>query len=364
MTQLDDEEAEAEHIAREILRAERYGHAARGHFAVLFRTQVQPRVFEARFRAHGIPYTLVGGPSFFDRKEVRDVLAYLKLVANEDDEVSLLRVINTPPRGVGKSSIDRVLAFATEHGISAPRAWKRSGDVDGLAPKAAAAVAAFQADLAVLGRSEPGQRLVAMVKQLLDVTRYRDEIDRCYPDTLTRETRWAAVTEVVNFAENYVKRAGSEATLAGFLEELTLTANDDKTSEDGERRNAVTLMTLHAAKGLEFPRVYLVGCEEGILPHARSVKEDTVEEERRLMYVGVTRARRNLTLTHARTRAKFGKRVETSPSRFLFEIDGKPPPAGWRPAGSPDREIERKGKKKRRGRPRPPGAPRRRTPRR
>jgi superfamily I DNA/RNA helicase len=317
-----DEEDEADYVTEEIAREVGGRRAAFGDFAILVRTQMQPRAFEAALRGKRIPYVLVGGTSFFDRKEVRDLLAYLRVVANPDDEVSFLRIVNCPPRGIGKTTVDRVLAFATREGISASRAFDRLGEIDRIPETAARASTELRAILRHLARLQEGDSLVRLVSNLVRDVRYREEVDRCYPDAMTRESRWAAVVEVINFAENFVRRA-ERPTLTGFLEELALTANDDRTSEDSTRRNAVTLMTLHAAKGLEFPRVYLVGMEEGFLPHEKSVEEDTVEEERRLAYVGITRAREHLTVTHARERARYGKRTERSPSRFLIELAGR-----------------------------------------
>ena len=284
-----------------------------------FRTQVQPRTFEARLRANNVPYVLVGGQSFFDRKEVRDLLSFLKCVANPEDEVSLLRIINTPPRGIGKTTIDRINAWATEQGVSAAAAFRRLDEIPGLPPAAVAGAQRLREAFERLSAQTDGEGLVTLVQKLLHDVGYKEEVERTYPDAAAREARWAGVMEVVNFAENYARRNASP-DLLGFLEELSLSANDDKTSEDPRRRNAVTLMTLHAAKGLEFPNVYLVGCEEGLIPHARSIEEDTIDEERRLMYVGITRAQERLIVTHAAERAKYGKRIECTPSRFLFEL--------------------------------------------
>ncbi len=360
---VDDEEAEARFVVRKIHGAIERRVANLRDFAVLVRTANQPRAFEAAFRARGIPYVLVGGQSFFDRKEVRDVLAFLKLVANPDDEVSLLRIINTPPRGVGKTSIDRALAYATEQGISINKAFEQSEKVANLQESAVRAVAGLRAKLLSMTQIHRPRRVVDLVRGVLEAVRYRDEIDRCYPEQDTRDTRWASVEEVVNFAENYQKRT-PEPTLAGFLEELSLSANDDRSSDSKNNRDAVTIMTLHAAKGLEFPRVFLVGVEEGTLPHKRSAAEDTIEEERRLMYVGVTRAQRQLWITHTRARAKFGRRVQTHASRFIYEIMKETPPRGWLPAGAPPvAATAARGKGKGKGRPRkPPGRARRRGP--
>ena len=336
----EDEVAEADHVARDIRRLVDRGEAELGDFAVLFRTGNQPRVFEAQFRARGLPYVLVGGMSFFDRKEVRDLLAFLKLVANPDDEVSLLRVVNTPPRGIGKGTLEKLLEHATGRGVSLARVVDDPQAPAGVPAAAVDTIRRFRERLAAIGQAHgvgakrARGRLVDLVQRVIDEVAYREEVDRCYPDPTTRDLRWGAVEEVLNFAQNHAARKRG-ASLLTFLEELALTANDDPTDSESERRDAVTLMTLHAAKGLEFPRVYLVGLEEGLLPHERSVAEDSIEEERRLMYVGITRARRHLTLSHAGARARFGRRVESMPSRFLFEVRGEAPPDGWRAAGQP-----------------------------
>jgi DNA helicase-2/ATP-dependent DNA helicase PcrA len=319
---LEDEEHEAQFVVEEIRQELRGGRARPADFAVLFRTQVQPRPFEAQLRAARIPYELVGGMSFFDRKEVRDVLAYLRLAANPEDEASLLRVVNVPPRGVGKGTVDRVLELATREGISAGAAFERAA----IPPEAADSVRRFRKALAEFAGRAASAGLPAAIRDLLSGLDYAAEIERIYPDAIQRQARAAAVGEVLNLAENYARRT-SRPTLLGFLEEVTLAA-EETPEEPGEAaaRDRVTLMTLHAAKGLEFPRVYLVGVEEGLLPHARSVAEDTVEEERRLAYVGITRARERLTLTHAKSRAKFGKREVCLPSRFIAEMRGEAPP--------------------------------------
>jgi DNA helicase-2/ATP-dependent DNA helicase PcrA len=258
--------------------------------------------------------------SFFDRKEVRDVLAYLRLASNPHDEASLLRVINVPPRGVGKSTLERVIELATREGVSASEAFERAE----APPDALHSFSAFRGVLADFARRASGPELPQALRDLLLAVNYKAELDRCYEDAFAREARGAAVGEMVNMAENYARRA-SRPTLEGFLEEVTL-SEEETADEKPEGQEAVTLMTLHSAKGLEFPRVYLVGVEEGLLPHARSVAEDTVEEERRLMYVGITRARRQLTITRAKTRAKYGRREVSLPSRFLFELRGETPP--------------------------------------
>jgi DNA helicase-2/ATP-dependent DNA helicase PcrA len=271
---------------------------------------------------------VVGGMSFFDRKEVRDVVAFLKLATNPRDEAALLRVINTPPRGVGKASLDRVLDFATRHGIPASEAFERAAEIEGLAPQAAEGYRVLRATIDGCGLAEAGTDLVARLERLLERTAYRDEVRRLYPDPMTRDARWAGVEEILNFAENHVRRS-RQPTLDAFLEELALTSGDEPTDKPETRGDAVTLMTLHAAKGLEFPHVFLVGMEEGLLPHARAAAEGGLEEERRLAYVGITRAMTTLTLSFAFERARYGHRSRSTPSRFLFEARGEAPPEGW-----------------------------------
>jgi DNA helicase-2/ATP-dependent DNA helicase PcrA len=341
-----DETVEAETIVRRIRDRVHLEGVPLHDFAILFRTQTQPRAFEAELRARGVPYVLVGGMSFFDRKEVRDVLAYLRLIANPEDEVSLLRVINTPPRGIGKTSIERGLAFATEHGISLSAAFDRSSEIGGLDPRAATAVADFKRLLATLAGTAARRPLVDAVRAVIEGVAYKSEVERCYTEEKQRDDRWAAVVEILNFAENHAARA-AKPSLKSFLDELVLSADDPRDSKERNDKGAVVLMTLHSAKGLEFPHVFLVGLEEGLLPHARSVEEDTVEEERRLMYVGVTRAKRQLTLSWAAERARYGQRMSSNPSRFLFEIKGVAPPDDWVPAGTPKPKKKRS---KRRGR--------------
>ena len=322
-----DEETEAEQIVAEIQGLVERG-AHYDDFAILFRTATQARPFEAELRMKEIPYDLVGGMSFFDRKEVRDILAYLRLLANPKDETSLLRIINCPPRGVGKTTIDRALAHATAEGITIAEAFAQAERIERINPAAVDAVLRLLKRLRALrARFPKGNQLVPLCERLIEEVAYRGEVDRIYPEPSEAEKRWQGVLEVLNFAENYVRRS-KRPGLIGFLNELALTQSD-MTSSDKERRLRVTLMSLHASKGLEFPRVYLVGCEEGILPHRRSAAEDGVEEERRLAYVGVTRAQRHLTISWCAERARAGHRVRCHPSRFLLEIQGKEPPADW-----------------------------------
>jgi DNA helicase-2/ATP-dependent DNA helicase PcrA len=324
--QLQDDAAEAKTVVDEI--AARLGpqKCRPKDFAVLCRTNEQPRAFETELRRAKIPYILLGGMSFYDRKEVRDVLAYLKLLANPADEISLLRIINTPHRGISQSTVKRLLDEAI--GKSKP-IWSilpHAADLDNLPASAVEAVQKFRGLIERYHKQVERRPLVDVLKELLQEIEYKQELARQYPDAGDQESRWASVEELVNALGSYSRRS-SPATLAGFLHETALAGNEpDRDKQSQLDRDAVALMTLHAAKGLEFTEVYMVGMEEGLLPHHRSVAGDggaALDEERRLCYVGVTRAKRRLTLTMALTRNKWGKPRPTVPSRFLYEITGR-----------------------------------------
>ena len=323
--QLQDETEEAKTVVDEIDARLRTQKRRPNDFAILCRTNEQPRSFETELRRAKIPYVLLGGMSFYDRKEVRDVLAYLKVLANPADEVSLLRIINTPHRGISQTTVKRLLDEAI--GKSKP-IWSilpRWANLDSLSPTAVQAVEKFRGLIERYQKQASRGSLVELVKGLLQEIGYKEEIARQYPDAGDQESRWASVEELVNALGAYSQRLSS-ATLAGFLNDVALTGNEQDRDKQSElQRNAVVLMTLHAAKGLEFTEVYMVGMEEGLLPHHRSVADDgaAIDEERRLCYVGVTRAKRRLTLTMALSRNKWGKPRPTVPSRFLFEITGK-----------------------------------------
>ena len=315
---LEDEEREAEFVVEDIWHRMHTKKAPAGAFAILVRTAVQPRLFELELRRHGIAYNLVGGMSFFDRKEVRDLLSYLKLIANPGDELSLLRVINTPPRGIGLSTVGKMLSAAAQKRMNLCDVIEEANGDSALPPRPMQAAQDFMATLAAL-RKRKDLDLVSLLKQMVSAVSYRDEITRCYTDPATRAKRWEAVGELLNMAEVHA-RTQPKAGLADFLEDVALNANEER-DEDNADDDRVMLMTLHAAKGLEFDEVYLVGMEEGLLPHLKSIQDGDVDEERRLAYVGITRARRRLTITHADTRARYGKRETALPSRFLYEVN-------------------------------------------
>jgi DNA helicase-2/ATP-dependent DNA helicase PcrA len=313
---LDDEQAEAEAVVRDVAATRAAERLAWRDFAVLFRTNEQPRLFEAELRARAVPYRLVGGYSFFDRREIRDVLAYLRAAANPSDEASLLRIVNTPPRGLGAAAVDRLVARAVQDGKTV---WETIPEViadPNAAPKIRAGLSRF-VDALERARAAGGG-LVDRITRLLEDVRYRDEIARRWPGAEGKD-RWDSVGELLNIAARYAERA-SEPTLLGFLDEVALATELDA-QDDAKDRDAVWLMTLHCAKGLEFPHVYMVGMEQGLLPHERSLESSSgIEEERRLAYVGVTRARDRLTLTRAVRRKRFGKDRATEPSQFLPEM--------------------------------------------
>ena len=321
----EDEVAESEGIVREIdtrLRAEPGTRIVPSDIAILFRTNEQPRAFELELRRAGIPYRLVGGLSFYDRREVKDILSFLRVLANPNDEVSLLRVINLPPRGIGAGSIETLIKVAVERGVPLwqvlPEAPQNGDLPHGVGERIDGFRKLMESFRARLGL-EP---LFKLTTELLATVDYKSEIRRVHREPADAEARFAAVEEFVNSIALYEQR-NDDASLLGFLEESTLSGRENE-KDDERKSHAMTLMTLHSAKGLEFPHVYLVGLEEGLLPHGRSIIEGRgIEEERRLCYVGVTRAQTTLTLSFAKGRTKWGKSRPSIPSRFLLEMRGE-----------------------------------------
>ncbi|HET6880038.1 MAG TPA: UvrD-helicase domain-containing protein [Pirellulales bacterium] len=350
--QYPDEATEANQVIEEINSQVFRRIAQPRDFAILFRTNEQPRAFEQELRRAKLPYTLIGGMSFYDRKEVRDILAYLRLLVQPRDEVSLLRIVNTPPRGIGQRAVETLLAKAVSQGRPLWDILLHADDVEGLPDAAKKAVGQFVGLIQEFQQRLNQQPIVDVAAGLIHTIGYQAEINRQYKEPAEQLARWNTVEEVVNSLGSYQQRAEAP-TLAGFLEDVALVGRDDQQDKESQlAKNAVVLMTLHSAKGLEFPQVYLVGMEEGILPHHRSIDAEgtAVDEERRLCYVGVTRAQDRLTLTLALNRNKWGKSRPTTPSRFLFELLGKadnphtspaPPPStrskSARPTGRPQR---------------------------
>jgi DNA helicase-2/ATP-dependent DNA helicase PcrA len=323
--QFPNETKEAEGVVADIARLLRKPEWEPGDFAILFRTNEQPRAFETELRRANLPYVLIGGMSFFDRKEVRDVLAYLKTIHSPDDEVSLLRIINTPPRGFGAKSIANLTNEAVQQGKSIWQVMQQP-DVRARLPDAARRAADELATLVADFQSRfKNGSMVDALRALLERINYEAELQRLYNEPNDQAARWAAVEEVANALGEYESRR-KKPTLAGFLDDVALGGQDFNSEKDKQlKRNAIVLMTMHSAKGLEFPHVYMVGMEEGLLPHHRSVavEGEAIDEERRLCYVGVTRAQEYLTLTMALTRRKWGKPRDSIPSRFLFELIGQ-----------------------------------------
>ncbi|TWT76893.1 ATP-dependent DNA helicase PcrA [Posidoniimonas polymericola] len=327
--QYKDELTEAKEVVFDIRRKVEQTKLRYRDVAILFRTNEQPRAFEAELRAQDVPYVLIGGMSFYDRREIRDVMAYMKLAANPDDEPSLLRVLNTPPRGIGDTARKRMMEQAVSRGVPLWRVVADFANVEGLTPAAKKGCAAL-VQMVESWRKDDGP-VERLVNRVIDEARYRQELDRIYPDPNERDARLAALGEIVNAAASYDAKDDDDddptaRPLDGFLEEIALGGPGDNNDKESQLdQNSVALLTLHAAKGLEFPHVYLVGMEEGILPHRRSIEaeNESIDEERRLAYVGVTRAQDRLTLSLALTRRKWGKARDTLPSRFLYEMTGQ-----------------------------------------
>jgi DNA helicase-2/ATP-dependent DNA helicase PcrA len=330
----DTEHAEADWVAREIVRLGRTGEVRAGDVAVFYRTNAQSRVFEEVFIRVGLPYKVVGGVRFYERREVRDALAYLRAVANPDDTVSIRRILNTPRRGIGDRAEATVEALATRERISFAAALRRAEEAPGISTRAANAIRDFVAlldEVREMGVVAPPEE---QLETLLRRSGYLDELSESVdPQDVGRVEN---LQELISVAREYTERAEAQAaaagiepdgaapvaTLAGFLEQVALVADADEVpADDPEHQGVVTLMTLHTAKGLEFPVVFLTGLEEGVFPHMRSLSDGhELEEERRLAYVGVTRARRRLYLSRAVTRSGWGQPQYNSPSRFLGEM--------------------------------------------
>lgn len=332
-----------------------------GDFAILFRTNEQPRPFEMELRRCKLPYVITGSQSFFDRKEVRDLLSYLRWLDTPDDELALLRIINIPPRGMGAASVDKLLKKAVGDSSSV---WKVMHDptmVGGLPSPAQSGIAKLKQLQAEFARrtvafaktidqeseqesqpksasnspateseqSEPemlgSDTLTRIVGDMIDAIKYRNEVERLYPDPDECAMRLSSIEEVINAVAEYEQEAETPS-IHDFLSSVTLAGREFGSPKEKElKRNAISLMTYHSAKGLEFPIVYMVGMEEGILPHRKSITGDAeaVDEERRLCYVGVTRAQDELSLTLPMSRFKWGRSKPTFPSRFLYEVTGQ-----------------------------------------
>jgi DNA helicase-2/ATP-dependent DNA helicase PcrA len=319
----DNEHDEAQFVADEIDRLTDAGDAKPSDVAVFYRTNAQSRVFEEVFIRTGLPYKVVGGVRFYERKEVRDALAYLRVLVNPEDTVSLRRILNVPKRGIGDRAEAGIDALALRERISFSAALRRADEAPAIASRSVNAINAF---LEILDELQAMVDSGAPPDDILDVALHRSG----YHDELVKstdpqdETRLENLDEFISVAREFVEAAvaaGEPADLGAFLERVALVADADQIPDQGDDGGVVTLMTLHTAKGLEFPVVFLTGMEDGVFPHSRSLTDmKELEEERRLAYVGITRARQRLAISRAAVRSAYGAPQHNPPSRFLEEI--------------------------------------------
>ena len=289
------------------------------NFAVLFRMNAQSRLLEENLRRLHIPYRIVGGKSFFDRREIKDLLAYMSLLVNPDDDSSLLRIINTPARGLSAPTVARALEWSVQHKCSL---WRALGSQEFLAEVTARTAASIRAFVELVDDYEtklaqPLSDPAAIVIRLVDEIGYSADLRRNCKSAEEAAAREANVQDILRDLGQFLGR--STKGLRGFLDEVALDQEREEDEEE-EQKGGVTLITMQAAKGLEFKHVYLIGLEEGPLPHERSRAEGSIDEERRLLYVGITRAMRTLTLIHCRNRTKYGSVVSCAPSSFIKEL--------------------------------------------
>lgn len=310
------ERDEAEYVVREIMKHQRNGKKY-SDMAILYRTNAQSRILEETFMKSNIPYTMVGGQKFYDRKEIKDLLSYLRVIANSNDDISLQRIINVPKRGVGPSSVEKIQTYAVQNNISM---FDALGEVDfiGLSKKVTQECIAFYEMIQNLIKEQEFLEISEIVEEVLVKSGYRDMLDR--EQTLESRSRLENLDEFMSVPKDYEENTPlEEQSLINFLTDLSLVADID----EADTESGVTLMTMHSAKGLEFPIVFIMGMEESLFPHIRAIKSDDdheMEEERRICYVAITRAEETLYITNATTRMLFGRSQSNMPSRFLKEI--------------------------------------------
>ncbi|MGH2896639.1 MAG: 3'-5' exonuclease, partial [Solirubrobacteraceae bacterium] len=322
--ELDDEHAEARYVTGEIQRMVDEG-TSRAEIAVFYRTNSQSRVLEDTLVRAEIAYQVIGGTKFYDRAEIKDAIAYLTVLVNPQDIGAFTRIINSPRRGIGNTTVSRLLSHANTTGETVWELAAAPEDVPGLGAAAIKSLRRFMGTMEVLAeRAQANAEISVLLKEMLSETGYLEALEN--ERTIEAQGRIENLEELVNVAVEY-DGGTEEPSLEEFLQAIALVADAD-TREDDE--GLVTLMTLHNAKGLEYPIVFMIGCEEGVFPHSRALDEGGLEEERRLCYVGITRAERDLYLTSARTRTVFGARNFGAPSRFISEI----------PADLTDREVQ------------------------
>lgn len=311
------EKDEAYFVAKKIRDDIQMGNRKYTDFAVLYRTNAQSRMIEEIFLKSNIPYKIVGGTKFYDRKEIKDILAYLRLIGNPDDEISFARIINMPKRGVGATSIDKIINYGVQNGISLTAVLDEIEHV-GVSAKITKAVKEFAGLLHNWVNMQEYLSVTELVEEVIEKTGYRDMLKN--ERSLEAEGRLENLDEFLSVTQTFESQS-EDKSLVAFLTDLALVADIDRVDEDPTAGEEVILMTMHSAKGLEFPVVFIVGLEEGIFPHTRSLmEEDEMQEERRLAYVGITRAEEELYLSNAQMRTLFGRTSMNAASRFITEI--------------------------------------------
>jgi DNA helicase-2/ATP-dependent DNA helicase PcrA len=331
--EVEDEHAEARYVAAEIALLVEEGFSG-SEVAVFYRTNAQSRVLEDVLVRQGIAYQVIGGPRFYERAEIKDLVAYLQVLDNPYDAVSLLRIANRPRRGIGVSSLARLTTWADQREISL---WEATAEAEnaGVGGQPQKALKAFRGTIESLMSAAQGLEVPELIEEVLARSGYLESLEA--ERTIEAQGRIENLQELVSVAREWREQA-QDTTLSAFLQEISLYSDQDAIRGD---TSLVTLMTLHNAKGLEFRAVYLIGMEEGIFPHSRSIEEQGIEEERRLCYVGMTRAQERLTLLHASSRMLYGGRNHNLPSRFLDELpEGhvereRLRPASWSGYGAP-----------------------------
>ncbi|KMN52332.1 DNA helicase PcrA, partial [Bacillus sp. LK7] len=318
----DNEFGEGQFVAGKIYELHSSGRRKLSDIAILYRTNAQSRVIEETLLKSGLNYNIVGGTKFYDRKEIKDILAYLRLVSNPDDDISFTRIVNVPKRGVGATSLEKIASYAAMNGMSMFQAIKQV-DFIGVSAKAANALDGFGAMIENLTNMQDYLSITELTEEILEKTEYREMLKA--EKSIEAQSRLENIDEFLSVTKNFEQKS-EDKSLVAFLTDLALIADIDQLDQKEEEsggKDAVTLMTLHAAKGLEFPVVFLMGMEEGVFPHSRSLMEEAeMEEERRLAYVGITRAEEELYLTNAKMRTLFGRTNMNPESRFIREIPG------------------------------------------
>ena len=315
-----DEDHESEKVVSELLYHKLKHQADFKDYAILYRSNHQSRPIERILREHNVPYFLTGGTSFFSRVEVKDMMAYLRLMANQEDDNAFLRIINTPRRGIGAATLQALGEYAGERNTSLFGACFELGLAEKLSAKALTHVQHFANWLVdIADRAKRGD-MMAAIRDMIEEIDYRAWLEEVTEDPNKATRRMENVEELLAWVQRIIDNDDSEQNEIGDIAARLSLMDILERQEDENQADAVHLMTLHAAKGLEFPHVFIIGMEEEILPHRTSIEEETIEEERRLAYVGVTRAQRSLVLTMAKSRKRYGEKVTCEPSRFLAEL--------------------------------------------